>query len=338
MRLSAKPLFKAILLLLFSLFLLSPPLARAQQGPSQSDIDEFRKLLSELLQQGDFANFLAGVLNVTISPDIAAANYDVTNDDGDDRQMSTFKIPLGTVFDLPKPGWKLVLSGNLGYLHAKDEVTAILPDYNVDTNFDIKWTAYTAQGGLGLKVPITESVYVYPHAAVAYSYLKNDADYPNSRLKQLLAPLFEGIITDFDVQSMTYSAALGLGYKDALGPVGLHLRGMYTYAYTDSFDQTNEVQSITEDTQTLVVRLETNGPTGLDIAGHGVRWLGLAGYTTFFGPNRDTLGFTYIAEVGAGFDINISTANVFLERIGLKGSYLFGDDMTGWQIGIVYDF
>ena len=343
MNFPAKAIIRDAALMFFSLILvfllaLAPNAAKAQEAPSQIDIDEFRKLLAELLRQDDFANFLAGVLNVTISPDVAAANYDVTNNSDSAREMSTFKIPLGTSFALSRPGWELVLSGNLGYLQAKDEAFAVLTDYDLDTKFDIKWTAYTAQGGLGLKVPVTKAVYLYPHAAVAYSYLKNRADYPSSRAKQLLDPLFNGIITDFDVQSMTYSAALGLGYEETLGVVDVSLRGMFTYAYTDSFKQTHDVQSISEDTETLVVRLETRAPTGLSIAGHGVRWLGLAGYTTFFGPNRDALGFSYIAEVGLGFDIDISTENNFLDHIGLRGSYLFGDDMTGWQVGLAYDF
>lgn len=337
-----KTIFRSAMLVFFSIavlfLLMAPTVAKAQQTPTQSDIDEFRKLLAELLRQDDFANFLAGVLNVTISPDIAAANYNVEGDDGSDREMSTFKIPLGTSIDLARPGWQLLLSGNLGYLQAKDELSAIITNYDLDTKFDVKWTAYTAQGGLGIKIPMTRSVYLYPHAAVAYSYLQNRADYPSSRAKQLLDPLFNGIVTDFDIQSMTYSAALGMGYEETVGLVDVSLRGMFTYAYTDSFDETNEVQSIKEDTETLVVSLETRGPMGISIAGHDLRWLGQAGYTTFFGPNRDALGFSYIAQIGLGFDLDIASENALLDHIGLKGSYLFGDDMTGWQIGLAYDF
>jgi hypothetical protein len=63
-------------------------------------------------------------------------------------------------------------------------------------------------------------------------------------------------------------------------------------------------------------------------------WVVLAGYAGFFGPNRDALGFTSVAEVGVGVEVPLSKNSEKPKRIRLSASYLFGNNVTGWTIGL----
>jgi hypothetical protein len=64
-----------------------------------------------------------------------------------------------------------------------------------------------------------------------------------------------------------------------------------------------------------------------------LRWVAYGGYAGFFGANRDALGFTSVADVGAGIESRIAPEREKSERLRVSAGYLFGDHVSGWTIG-----
>lgn len=58
------------------------------------------------------------------------------------------------------------------------------------------------------------------------------------------------------------------------------------------------------------------------------------GYAGFFGPNRDVLGFTSVAEVGVGMETPLVTDQKRPDRARPGASYLFGEHVRGWTISL----
>ncbi len=57
-----------------------------------------------------------------------------------------------------------------------------------------------------------------------------------------------------------------------------------------------------------------------------------------FGPQCGALGFDHLASVGAGFEIDTSAHSGIISRARLVGRYVFGDNVSGFSIGLAASF
>jgi hypothetical protein len=60
--------------------------------------------------------------------------------------------------------------------------------------------------------------------------------------------------------------------------------------------------------------------------------------TSFFGPQRGALGFNSLASVGAGLELDSSAYKIIIARIRLVGRYIFGDNVSGFSVGLAAGF
>jgi hypothetical protein len=61
-------------------------------------------------------------------------------------------------------------------------------------------------------------------------------------------------------------------------------------------------------------------------------------YSNFFGPQRGALGFNNLASVGAGIELDSSNYPIVITRIRLVARYIFGDNVTGYSMGLAVSF
>lgn len=82
------------------------------------------------------------------------------------------------------------------------------------------------------------------------------------------------------------------------------------------------------------LRAEYALPIVLRAFGRPLDWVGYGGYAGFFGANRNALGFTAVAELGAGVELPVSPDRERSERMRLALGDLFGADVKGWTVGV----
>jgi len=79
-------------------------------------------------------------------------------------------------------------------------------------------------------------------------------------------------------------------------------------------------------------------PTGLRALDRPVRYVLEYAYSYYFGPDGDMVGFNHLNSLGAGLELDIGALDPLFTRVRLMGRYRFGENVTGWTIGLGISF
>ena len=79
-------------------------------------------------------------------------------------------------------------------------------------------------------------------------------------------------------------------------------------------------------------------PTGLRSLDRPVRHVLEYAFTHYFGPDGDMLGFNNLNSVGAGLELDTGAWDTWVSRVRLMGRYRFGENVTGYSIGLGISF
>jgi len=90
--------------------------------------------------------------------------------------------------------------------------------------------------------------------------------------------------------------------------------------------------------QTAGVWARWRAPTGLRALDRPVRYVTEFAYSYYFGPNGDMLGFNHLTSIGAGLELDTGALDRIVTRWRLMARYRFGQNVTGWSIGLGMSF
>lgn len=62
------------------------------------------------------------------------------------------------------------------------------------------------------------------------------------------------------------------------------------------------------------------------------------GSTTFLGPDRDQMGFTYFVESGLALEADIGRLETMIKRLNVGAKLMYGEDVNGWTVFGGYNF
>jgi hypothetical protein len=99
-----------------------------------------------------------------------------------------------------------------------------------------------------------------------------------------------------------------------------------------SFGESDPIQEFAESVGVYSIRLEHTAPSGMRLLERPLDWLLYGGYASFFGANRDVLGFSSVGEVGGGVEFPLWSKEEDSKRVRLGGGYLIGPNVTGWAV------
>jgi hypothetical protein len=69
-----------------------------------------------------------------------------------------------------------------------------------------------------------------------------------------------------------------------------------------------------------------------------VRYVLEGAHTEYLGDQRGKLGFNSLSSVGLGIELDSSEYKVFVTRTRLVARYMFGNDTSGYGIGLAMSF
>ncbi len=153
-----------LLLVFCFLLFLCQPLAAQVTSPSEEQIERFRKLARQKLQELQYYDFVADFVNINLYPDIGSSVYDIS--DYGDSSITMINIPFSHDFDMGK-GCAPFIQCNYGLFDS----TATMEDLNDRQGFDkilqdaeatSDWMGISLLVGGGVNIPITESLTISP--------------------------------------------------------------------------------------------------------------------------------------------------------------------------------
>jgi hypothetical protein len=192
------------------------------------------------------------------------------------------------------------------------------------------WLAYGGLVGAGWTLPLPDGWRLRPSTSVALTRIENDARY-NDLAQQVLPPLLEGTYVNWEAWAATTLLSLALLEDLQVGPVAVHLRGRYSFAYSDVFEATSSFQEQADWSRYLAARLDLDGPTPLHLGARTLEWGCFLGYAGFYDLQDDPLGFDHLYESGLSLS---SPTFSGLPDVQVSGALIFGADVSGWSLGL----
>lgn len=74
------------------------------------------------------------------------------------------------------------------------------------------------------------------------------------------------------------------------------------------------------------------------LLGNPLRYVLEGAHTEFLGEQRGALGFTGLTSLGVGLELDSSKYPVFITRTRLVARYMFGNNTTGYGVGLAKSF
>ena len=112
----------------------------------------------------------------------------------------------------------------------------------------------------------------------------------------------------------------------------------YTLIKLQSFGGTIDSLKGSSETNAVSIWARWRAPTGINMLQRPLRYVLETSSTSFFGPQRGALGFNNLASVGVGLELDSSAYPIVITRTRLVARYIFGDNVTGYSLGLAVSF
>lgn len=269
----------------------------------------------------------AQMLSLAATPDVSAASYRVKSA-GSDPDLDVLRLPYEARWGSLTAGSDVYWRVAGGYLTLQDDLS-VLDDSGTISS---KWSAFSVSGGVAAKIGLGQGFIVEPALDVGVARLLNDAQYQGTA--SILQPGLDNLLFNWHSNAWLVTPNVALEWSSASESRRISVRGHVAWSWIGSFDESDSVIRFDETAGAYSVRAEYAAPTGARVLDRPLDWVVFTGYAGFFGPNRDALGFTSVAEVGAGLETPRSTTSTDGTRVRVGASYLFGPDVRGWSVSV----
>ncbi len=275
------------------------------------------------------------LMSFTVLPDVTTSSLSINGGQSNDTSLKQTTVGGGFTISQDFP---LYLEGTAGY----SRYSPTFVDKDRKLNIPVKWNSFSLTGGIGWDFPLTENgeLKLRPIFNFTLGRIESDAS--------ILGYYFENN-TEINPDYLEFlhrgrMNAYGLGASIMLDwehyreeyEVDVELR--YSNIQLRSFN--SEYNSIEGSSNASVASLWTRwrAPTGLTMLNNPLRYVLEASNTTFFGPQRDALEFNYLTTLGVGLELDSSDYPVFITRTRILCRYTFGENVSGFALGLAMSF
>ena len=290
--------------------------------------------LSSLIQKRK--DSILTLMGFTVFPDVTTSSLSIN--DAQSANTSLMQTTVGGGFTL-SDDFPLYLEGTAGY--SRYSPTFISPN---DVSFDIpvKWNAFSLSCGIGWDFPLTENKELKLRPIVNFSLgrIESDASILGYYLENNteINPDYLEFLHRGRMNTYGLGGSLMLDWEHYREDYEIDVELRYSYMQLRSFK--SEYNSITGSSNANIASLWSRwrAPTGLTMLNNPLRYVIELSNTTFLGAQRDALGFNYLTTIGAGFELDSSDYPVFITRTRLLYRYTFGENVSGFALGLAMSF
>jgi len=270
----------------------------------------------------------------TVLPEITTNSLSISNTGNNDPGISLASIGGG--FTVSK-NFPLYLEGGIGY--SRFDPDFIATRGQEQRWIPLKWNSFAATGGIGYNFPLTddEELKLRPIFNFSLGYVTTDValaqDLLNAAYNLNLDLIDDGRMTAYGL-----GGSLMLDYERYRDDYEIDVEFRYTLIHLQSFGGTSAFLKGSSETNSANIWARWRAPIGADFLQRPLRYVLESSYTTFFGPQRGALGFDNLASVGAGLELDSSAYQVIISRFRMVGRYIFGNNVSGYSLGLGVSF
>jgi hypothetical protein len=280
----------------------------------------------------DRVNEVVNGVTIFTSQDTASSgvfSFDSDTPGVGDADIDLIKLPGKYTFGDENDVLRPQIRGVLGSLESKRSVATGSPG-SIDDFSRLEVLTAGVFGGVVYR-PWRE-LRITPLIGVAYSHVKRRYDYNNSFSQMNLLPYDrEAFNTSVDV--MTYSPTVELDYTFREGATVFIPKVRYSHLFNDSVSSKSSVVDVNSDSGMLQSFLDVETPLGYKVYGQDLGLHPFIVRTDLFGTAKEARGPNYFYEAGADLTFTDKDRKL-IEGFSLGASYIFGDNFSGYRIGV----
>jgi hypothetical protein len=271
------------------------------------------------------ANAVLTLMGFAVTPDVTTGSLSLTDQTaGNPYFRQTSLSGGGTLRET------LYLEGTLGYGRYDPDFAA--SDDPTVARMPVKWDSLIGTGGVGRDFPLAHGLVLRPIFNVSLGRIESEGTAPTPQSRSAIEFLSNGRLNAYGV-----GGSLMLDYERYRPAEEVDVELRYSSIYLHSFDSSQAVEGQAH-AQTLSLWSRYRAPTGLSALERPVRYVLEYAHTRFLGDLDGALGFTYVNSVGAGLEMDTSARDLYATRARLMVRYKFGDNITGWAVGLGVSF
>ncbi len=281
-----------------------------------------------------YANGVLSLMSYSVVPDLTSSSLSINNaSSGDPGIMMT---QLGGGFTISK-SFPLYLEGSIAY--SRYDPTFVASDGTESRLLPTRWNTFAGTIGVGWDFPITAN------KELVFRPILN-ASLGNVSSDLRIAEAAVNHITDHQLDFIKGGTlnAYGLGGSVMLDwehyrenyEIDVELR--YTNIHLQTFGGTTAAVSGTASAQTANLWARWRAPTGLHAFDRPVRYVLELSHSRYMGSQTGILGFNSLTTLGTGLELDTSAHEVFVTRVRAVLRYVFGNNVSGFSLGLAASF
>jgi hypothetical protein len=274
------------------------------------------------------------LLAFTVLPDITTSSLSISNDTSD--YPSLWQTTLGGGFTI-SDSFPLYLEGTVGY--SRYDPTFVATGGDEQRDIALQWNSFAATGGIGWDFPITQSkeLKLRPIFNFTLAYLSTDValgrDFLEAKYDIDLEALDGGNRNAYGL-----GGAIMLDYEHYRKDYEIDVELRYTFIKLQSYGGTTSSLEGSSETNASGIWARWRAPIGITMLQRPLRYVLESSITSYFGPQRGALGFENLASVGVGLELDSSAYKIVITRTRLVARYVFGDNVSGYSLGLAISF
>ncbi|MDH1303940.1 MULTISPECIES: hypothetical protein [Achromobacter] len=280
------------------------------------------------------ANGVLAIMSFSIVPDITTSALNIGAGTGSVSGSSEFSMSQLGGGDTISKSVPIYLEGVLAW--SRYDPTFVATQGAESRTVPTKWNSVSATGGIGWDFKLTDELKLRPIFNFALGNVTSDLR---------AASWYVGRQTGKDIDFLDKGSLNAYGLGGSLMLDYEHYRPGYEVdvelRYSDlrlqSFDSSAAVQGhATAQSANLWARYRA--PTGFVMLQRPLRYVLELTHSEFLGDQRGILGFDRLTSVGAGLELDSSAYNMIITRTRLVGRYVFGNNVSGFSVGLAVSF
>ena len=278
-----------------------------------------------------------GVLSLmafTVVPDLTSSFLSIGTGNGTSERsdLSMTQFAGGATISKSTP---LYLEGGVAYM--RYDPSFVASNGTQTRSIPLKWNTLSGTAGVGWDFPISEHIVFRPIFNFALGQVASDlsvgARYLSWRTDQNIDFADNGKMNAYGL-----GGSLMLDYELVTPEHEIDLELRYTNIGLKTFGNTADSVKGSASAEAASIYARYRAPTGVNLLDRPLRYVLEAANTVYLGDQRGVLGMNYMSSLGAGFEIDSSAHDVIVTRTRIVARYAFGENVTGFAIGLAMSF
>ncbi|WP_455424632.1 hypothetical protein [Dryocola sp. LX212] len=284
------------------------------------------------------ADAVLTLMSYMVFPDITASDLNIGTGTGETNELTITQFGGGATLSESFP---LYLEGALGY--SRYDPQFVVSNGAETRRIPTKWNSLSATGGIGWDFPLYRdrwggNLVLRPIANVMLGTMASDV-----RIGSWVIERRSNADYDFldggRLNAYGLGGSLMLDYELFSKPQDIDIELRYSGMQLQTFANTSRAVEGHAEAENLGLYLRRRAPVSdWTLLKSPLRYVIEGAHTEYLGQQRGALGFNSLSSVGLGLEIDSSKYPVFITRTRLVARYMFGDDTSGYGIGLAMSF